>query len=79
MKIQLYVNMFIHSMDLQLSQRLTHSFLSDIIVLKIIVGFLSNISEVFRIRIYLYSIDTITFIMQRFLVKQEIDISRLDT
>jgi hypothetical protein len=65
---------FIHSMGLQLFQRLIHLFSSDRIVLTKIVGLLSNISEVSHLRIYLYSIDIIS-IMQRFLTDGIIDIA----
>ncbi|UJR31306.1 hypothetical protein I4U23_018804 [Adineta vaga] len=65
---------FIHSMGLQLFQRLIHLFASDTIVLTKIVGLLSNISEVSHLRIYLYSIDIIP-LMQRFLTDGIIDIA----
>ncbi|CAF4194744.1 unnamed protein product, partial [Adineta steineri] len=65
---------FIHSMGLQLYQRLIHLFSSDTIVLTKIVGLLSNISEVSHLRIYLYSIDIIT-LMQRFLTDGITDIA----
>jgi len=65
---------FIHSMGLQLFQRLIQLFSSDRIVLTKIVGLLSNISEVSHLRLYLYSIDIIS-IMQRFLTDGIIDIA----
>ena len=65
---------FIHSMGLQLFQRLIHLFSSDTVVLTKIVGLLSNISEVSYLRIYLYSFDIIQ-LMQRFLIDGIIDIA----
>ena len=65
---------FIHSMGLQLFQRLIHLFSSDTIVLTKIVGLLSNISEVSHLRLYLYSIDIIP-LMQKFLTDGIIDIA----
>ncbi len=65
---------FIHSMGLQLFQRLIHLFASDTIILTKIVGLLSNISEVSHLRIYLYSIDIIP-LMQKFLTDGIIDIA----
>jgi len=65
---------FIHSMGLQVFQRLIHLFSSDTIVLTKIVGLLSNISEVSHLRIYLYSIDIIP-LMKRFLNDGIIDIA----
>ena len=65
---------FIHSMGLQLFQRLIDLFSSDTIVLTKIVGLLSNISEVSYLRIYLYTIDIIP-LMQRFLTDGIIDIA----
>jgi hypothetical protein len=65
---------FIHSMGLQLFQRLIHLFSSDTIILTKIVGLLSNISEVSHLRIYLYSIDIIP-LMQKFLIDGIIDIA----
>jgi hypothetical protein len=65
---------FIHSMGLQLFQRLIHLFSSDTIILTKIVGLLSNISEVSHLRIYLYSIDIIP-LMQKFLTDGIIDIA----
>ncbi len=65
---------FIHSMGLQLFQRLIHLFSSDTIVLTKIVGLLSNISEVSYLRIYLYANDIIP-LMRRFLTDGIIDIA----
>ncbi|CAF0853800.1 unnamed protein product [Adineta ricciae] len=65
---------FIHTMGLQLFQRLIYLFSSDTIILTKIVGLLSNISEVPHLRLYLYSIDIIS-LMQRFLTDGIIDIA----
>jgi len=65
---------FIHSMGLQLFQRLIHLFSLDTIILTKIVGLLSNISEVAHLRVYLYSIDIIP-LMQKFLTDGIIDIA----
>ncbi len=65
---------FIHSMGLQLFQRLIHLFSSDTIVLTKIVGLLSNISEVSYLRMYLYANDIIP-LMRRFLTDGIIDIA----
>ncbi len=65
---------FIHSMGLQLFQRLIHLFSSDTIILTKIVGLLSNISEVSYLRIYLYTIDIIP-LMKKFLTDGIIDIA----
>jgi hypothetical protein len=65
---------FIHSTGLHLFQRILNLFASDTIVLTKIVGLLSNISEVFHLRIYLYSIDIIP-LMRRFLSDSILDIA----
>ena len=70
----LVCEIFIHSMGLQLFQRLLNLFASDSIVLTKIVGLLSNIGEVSQLKSHLYSIDIIP-LMQRYLTESVIDVA----
>lgn len=65
---------FIHSMGLQLYQRLSTLFATDNIILTKIVGLFSNIAEVSHLKIHLYSIEIIPLI-QRYLTESIIDVS----
>lgn len=65
---------FIHSMGLQLFQRLLNLFASDSIVLTKIVGLFSNIAEVSQLKDHLYSIEIIP-LMQRYLTESVIDVA----
>jgi hypothetical protein len=65
---------FIHSMGLDLFQRLLHLFTTDNIVLTKIVGLLSNIAEVSHLKTYLYSINIIP-LMQKYVIEAIPDIA----
>ena len=61
-------------MGLQLFQRLLQLFSTDTILLTKIVGLLSNIAEVSRLRICLYSIDIVS-LMRKFMLEAVLDIA----